>query len=101
MKSRTSELAAGIFVIIFGVALFFLAMKVSGLAGTNLSDPYTMTAQLVEIFHMPKPNLKLIFSQNSVQIEGFWIPYGGTLPNPPHCEDCTKIAKHKIQTLTL
>ena len=62
---------------------------------------YTVTAQLLEIFHMPKPNLKLIFSQNSVQIEGFWIPYGGTLPNPPHCEDCTKIAKHKIQTLTL
>ncbi|MDB0154545.1 outer membrane lipid asymmetry maintenance protein MlaD, partial [Acinetobacter baumannii] len=30
MKSRTSELAVGIFVIIFGIALFFLAMKVSG-----------------------------------------------------------------------
>ncbi|MGM7374315.1 outer membrane lipid asymmetry maintenance protein MlaD, partial [Acinetobacter baumannii] len=45
MKSRTSELAVGIFVIIFGIALFFLAMKVSGLVGTNLSDGYTMKAQ--------------------------------------------------------
>lgn len=44
MKSRTSELAVGLFVIIFGVALFFLAMKVSGLAGTTLRDSYTMTA---------------------------------------------------------
>ncbi|MCH7337405.1 outer membrane lipid asymmetry maintenance protein MlaD [Acinetobacter sp. NIPH 2699] len=45
MKSRISELAVGIFVIIFGIALFFLAMKVSGLAGTNLRDSYSMTAQ--------------------------------------------------------
>ncbi|NIE96652.1 outer membrane lipid asymmetry maintenance protein MlaD [Acinetobacter sp. Tr-809] len=45
MKSRTSELAVGIFVIIFGIALFFLAMKVSGLVGTNLRDSYSMTAQ--------------------------------------------------------
>ena len=45
MKSRTSELTVGIFVIIFGVALFFLAMKVSGLSGTNLRDAYDMTAQ--------------------------------------------------------
>ena len=27
MKSRTSELAVGIFVIIFGIALFFLVFK--------------------------------------------------------------------------
>ena len=47
MKSRTSELAVGIFVIIFGVALFFLAMKVSGLVGTNLNDSYHMTARLI------------------------------------------------------
>ena len=38
MKSRSSELAVGIFVIVFGIALFFLAMKVSGLMGTNLKD---------------------------------------------------------------
>ncbi|MDR7015916.1 outer membrane lipid asymmetry maintenance protein MlaD [Acinetobacter sp. 3657] len=45
MKSRISELAVGVFVIIFGIALFFLAMKVSGLVGTNLRDSYSMTAQ--------------------------------------------------------
>lgn len=44
MKSRTSELAVGIFVIIFGLALFFLAMKVSGLMGSNLKDSYEMSA---------------------------------------------------------
>jgi len=41
MKSRTSELAVGIFVIIFGIALFFLAMKVSGLVGTKDNDKNT------------------------------------------------------------
>ena len=45
MKSRASELAVGLFVIVFGIALFFLAMKVSGLAGTNLRDSYSMSAQ--------------------------------------------------------
>ena len=45
MKSRASELTVGILVIIFGLALFFLAMKVRGLVGTNLTDPYTMTAK--------------------------------------------------------
>lgn len=45
MKSRTSELAVGIFIIIFGIALFFLAMKVSGLVGTTLNDPYQMSAR--------------------------------------------------------
>lgn len=45
MKSRISELTVGIFVIVFGLALFFLAMKVSGLMGTNLRDPFVMTAQ--------------------------------------------------------
>lgn len=46
MKSRTSELAVGVFVILTGIALFFLAMKVSGLVGTNLRDSYNMTATL-------------------------------------------------------
>lgn len=45
MKSRASELAVGLFVIVFGIAMFFLAMKVSGLAGTNLRDSYSMSAQ--------------------------------------------------------
>lgn len=45
MKSRVSELAVGVFVLVFGIALFFLAMKVSGLAGTNLRDAYQMSAQ--------------------------------------------------------
>mgnify|MGYP006316878989 FL=1 len=44
MKSRTSELAVGVFVILFGIALFFLAMRVSGLVGNNISDSYEMTA---------------------------------------------------------
>lgn len=61
MKSRTSELAVGIFVIIFGVALFFLAMKVSGLAGTNLSDPYKMTAQFDNVNGL-KPRAKVTMS---------------------------------------
>lgn len=44
MNSRGSELAVGVFVLIFGAALFFLAMKVSGLSGTNLRDAYSMQA---------------------------------------------------------
>ncbi len=44
MKSRTSELAVGGFVVIFAVALFFLAMKVSGLMGNNMKDSYVMSA---------------------------------------------------------
>ncbi|MDO4223448.1 MAG: MlaD family protein [Acinetobacter sp.] len=44
MNSRRSEFAVGLFVILFAAALFFLAMKVSGLVGTNLNDSYKMTA---------------------------------------------------------
>jgi len=55
MKSRTSELAVGIFVIIFGIALFFLAMKVSGLVGTNLRDSYSMTAQFDNVIDSTRP----------------------------------------------
>ena len=44
MKSRNSELAVGLFVIVFGIALFFLAMKVSGLVGTQLKDAYQLSA---------------------------------------------------------
>jgi phospholipid/cholesterol/gamma-HCH transport system substrate-binding protein len=45
MKSRASELAVGVLVIVFAIAMFFLAMKVSGLAGNNLRDTYTMQAE--------------------------------------------------------
>lgn len=61
MKSRSSELAVGIFVIIFGIALFFLAMKVSGLVGTNLSDSYTMKAQFDNVNGL-KPRAKVTMS---------------------------------------
>ena len=61
MKSRTSELTVGIFVIIFGIALFFLAMKVSGLVGTNLSDGYTMKAQFDNVNGL-KPRAKVTMS---------------------------------------
>ncbi len=61
MKSRTSELAVGIFVIIFGIALFFLAMKVSGLAGTTLRDSYTMTATFDNVNGL-KPRAKVTMS---------------------------------------
>jgi phospholipid/cholesterol/gamma-HCH transport system substrate-binding protein len=61
MKSRTSELTVGIFVILFGVALFFLAMKVSGLSGTNLRDAYEMTAQFDNVNGL-KPRAKVTMS---------------------------------------
>ena len=61
MKSRTSELAVGIFVILFGVAVFFLAMKVSGLVGTNLKDSYTMTATFDNVNGL-KPRAKVAMS---------------------------------------
>jgi phospholipid/cholesterol/gamma-HCH transport system substrate-binding protein len=61
MKSRTSELTVGIFVIIFGLALFFLAMKVSGLSGTNLRDAYALTAQFDNVNGL-KPRSKVTMS---------------------------------------
>ncbi|WP_445114808.1 outer membrane lipid asymmetry maintenance protein MlaD [Acinetobacter sp. WZC-1] len=61
MKSRTSELTVGLFVIIFGVALFFLAMKVSGLVGTNLKDSYDMTATFDNVNGL-KPRAKVTMS---------------------------------------
>ncbi|WP_130803430.1 outer membrane lipid asymmetry maintenance protein MlaD [Acinetobacter ihumii] len=61
MKSRTSELAVGIFVIIFAVALFFLAMKVSGLVGTNLNESYKMTANFDNVNGL-KPRAKVTMS---------------------------------------
>lgn len=61
MKSRTSELAVGIFVILFGIALFFLAMKVSGLVGTTLKDSYSMTATFDNVNGV-KPRAKVALS---------------------------------------
>ena len=61
MKSRTSELAVGFFVIIFGIALFFLAMKVSGLVGTNLKDSYNMSATFDNVNGL-KPRAKVTMS---------------------------------------
>ena len=61
MKSRTSELAVGVFVILFGIALFFLAMRVSGLVGTNISDSYQMTATFENVNGI-KPRAKVALS---------------------------------------
>ena len=61
MNSRSSELAVGVFVLIFGAALFFLAMKVSGLAGSNLRDAYTMTATFDNVNGL-KPRAKVTMS---------------------------------------
>ena len=61
MKSRASELTVGILVIIFGIAMFFLAMKVSGLVGTNLRDSYSMTAQFDNVNGL-KPRAKVTMS---------------------------------------
>lgn len=61
MKSHTSELAVGVFVILTGIALFFLAMKVSGLVGTNLRDSYNMTATFDNVNGL-KPRAKVTMS---------------------------------------
>ena len=61
MKSRASELTVGIFVIIFGIALFFLAMKVSGLVGTNVKDSYEMSATFDNVNGL-KPRAKVTMS---------------------------------------
>ncbi|MDM1764842.1 MULTISPECIES: outer membrane lipid asymmetry maintenance protein MlaD [unclassified Acinetobacter] len=61
MKSRTSELAVGVFVIVFGLALFFLAMKVSGLVGNTLKDSYSMTATFDNVNGL-KPRAKVTMS---------------------------------------
>ncbi|MEB3754673.1 outer membrane lipid asymmetry maintenance protein MlaD [Acinetobacter sp. MD2(2019)] len=61
MKSRVSELAVGVFVILFGLALFFLAMKVSGLTGNTLGNSYSMTAQFDNVNGL-KPRAKVTMS---------------------------------------
>ena len=49
MKTRTVELAVGIFVILFAVALFLLAMRVSGLAGSTMGESYNLSAKIDNI----------------------------------------------------
>ena len=49
MKTRTVELAVGIFVILFAAALFLLAMRVSGLAGSTMGESYNLTAKIDNI----------------------------------------------------
>ena len=61
MKSRTSELAVGVFVILFGIAIFFLAMRVSGLVGHNIADSYNMTATFENVNGI-KPRAKVALS---------------------------------------
>lgn len=61
MRTRSSELAVGIFVIVAAMALFFLAMKVSGLLGNNYGDTYTLTAQFNNVNGL-KPRAKISIS---------------------------------------
>ena len=69
MKSRTSELTVGIFVILFAIALFFLAMRVSGLVGNNLKDSYELTATFDNVNGI-KPRAKVTLSGMKVgQVE--------------------------------
>lgn len=49
MKSRTVELAVGIFVILCAAALFLLSMRVSGLAGDSLGETYQLSAKIDNI----------------------------------------------------
>lgn len=61
MRTRSSELTVGIFVIVAAIALFFLAMKVSGLLGSNYGDTYTLTAQFNNVNGL-KPRAKITIS---------------------------------------
>ena len=49
MKTRTNELAVGVFVIVAAVALFFLAMQVSGLTPSARANSYTIKARFDNI----------------------------------------------------
>lgn len=61
MKSRISELTVGIFVIIFGLAFFFLAIKVSGLTTNGLGKSYEMSATFDNVNGL-KPRAKVTMS---------------------------------------
>lgn len=49
MKTRTTELAVGVFVLVAAAALFFLAMRVSGLTQSTSANTYTITASFDNI----------------------------------------------------
>ena len=49
MNTRTTELAVGAFVIVAAVALFFLAMRVSGLTQSTSANTYTIKASFDNI----------------------------------------------------
>lgn len=49
MKTRTAELSVGVLVILAAAALFFLAMRVSGLASVSSTDGYLLTAHFQNI----------------------------------------------------
>ena len=61
MRTRSSELTVGVFVIIALIALFFLAMKVSGLTDSNYGDTYTLSAQFNNVNGL-KPRAKITIS---------------------------------------
>ena len=49
MNSRTSEILVGLFMLLFLIAMFVLAMKVSNLTSLNNSEGYTLTAKFENI----------------------------------------------------
>ncbi len=49
MRTRTSEISVGVLVIVAAVALFFLAMRVSGLTSSISGDGYHVTAHFNNI----------------------------------------------------
>lgn len=61
MRTRNSELTVGIFVILAAIALFFLALKVSGLVSGNYGDTYTLTANFNNVNGL-KPRAKVSIS---------------------------------------
>lgn len=61
MRARSSELAVGVFVVLAALALFFLALKVSGLVGNTYSSGYTLTAQFNNVNGL-KPRAKITIS---------------------------------------
>lgn len=74
MRTRNSELTVGIFVILAAAALFFLALKVSGLVGGSYGDTYTLTANFNNVNGL-KPRAKVSISGvtvgrvNSIQLD--------------------------------
>lgn len=61
MKSCISELTVGSLVLLCGFSLFFLAMKVSGLSGSNLNQGYEMNATFDNVNGL-KPRAKVTMS---------------------------------------